>query len=52
MLKLLWRVKLVAERQPGVTTETELAYIGRDAQASLAGLEFSLAKGKQLTAAL
>jgi hypothetical protein len=29
--KLLWRVKLVAERQPGVTTETELACIERDA---------------------
>jgi hypothetical protein len=36
--KLPWRVKLVAERQPGVTTETELACIERDAQAGLADL--------------
>jgi len=50
--KLLWRVKLVAERQPGVTTETELAGIERDAQAGLADLGLSLAEAKQLTAAL
>jgi len=50
--KLLWRVKLVAERQPGATTETELACIERDAQAGLADLGLSLAEGKQLTAAL
>jgi len=36
--KLLWRVKLVAERQPGVTTDIELAGIERDAQAGLADL--------------
>ena len=52
MAKLVWRVKLVAERQPGVTTETELACIERDAQAGLAGLGLSLAEAKQLTAAL
>ncbi len=52
MSKLVWRVKLVAERQPGVTTETELAYIERDAQAGLADLGLSLAEAKQLTAAL
>jgi len=45
-------VKLVAERQPGVTTETELACIERDAQAGLADLGLSLAEAKQLTAAL
>jgi hypothetical protein len=50
--KLLWRVKLVAERQPGVTTETELACIERDAQAGLADLGLSLAEAKHLTAAL
>jgi len=50
--KLRWRVKLVAERQPGVTTEIELAYIERDAQAGLADLGLSLAEAKQLTAAL
>ena len=37
MTKLRWRVKLVAERQPGVVTETELACIERDEQISLAG---------------
>ncbi len=52
MSKLVWRVKLVAEHQPGVTTETELAYIECDAQAGLASLAFSLAEVKQLTAAL
>ena len=52
MSKLVWRVKLVAERQPGVTTETELACIERDAQAGLADLGLSLAEVKQLTAAL
>jgi hypothetical protein len=36
--KLLWRVKLVAERQPGVTTDIEFAGIERDAQAGLADL--------------
>jgi len=48
----VWRAKLVAERQPGVTTETELACIERDAQAGLAGLGLNLAEAKQLTAAL
>jgi hypothetical protein len=48
----VWRVKLVAERQPGVTTETELACIERDAQAGLADLGLSLAEAKRLTAAL
>ena len=31
MAKLVWRVKLVAERHPGVTAETELACIEREA---------------------
>ena len=52
MSKLLWRVKLVAERQPGVTIETELACIERDAQVGLADLGLSLAEAKQLMAAL
>jgi hypothetical protein len=45
--KLVWRVKLVAELEPGVATETELARIERDAQASLAelGLRLDEAKG-------
>jgi hypothetical protein len=32
--KLVWRVKLVAELQPGVTTETELARLERDGSVS------------------
>ncbi len=52
MSKLLWRVKLVAERQPGVTAETELACVERDGQAGLAGLGLSLSEAKQLTAEL
>ncbi len=52
MPKLVWRVKLVAELRPGVTTETELARIERDKQAGLAELELRLDEAKQLTAAL
>ena len=52
MAKLVWRVKLVAEREPGVTTETELACIERDEQVSLTELGLMLAEAKQLTAAL
>ena len=33
MPKLVWRVKLVAELRPGVTTETEVARIERGAEA-------------------
>ena len=50
--KLVWRVKLVAELEPGVVTETELAHIERDQRASLAELGLTLAEAKQLTAAL
>jgi len=50
--KLVWRVKLVAELQPGVTTETEVACIERDEQAGLAELGLRLDEAKQLTAAL
>jgi hypothetical protein len=50
--KLVWRVKLVAELQPGVTTETEVARIERDEQVNLAELGLRLAEAKQLTAAL
>ncbi|HJS86513.1 MAG TPA: ISKra4 family transposase [Acetobacteraceae bacterium] len=52
MAKLVWRVKLVAEVGPGVATETELACIERDEQASLAELGLTLAEAKRLTAAL
>jgi hypothetical protein len=50
--KLKWRVKLVAERHPGVTTETELACIERDADVGVAELGLRLAEAKRLTAAL
>jgi hypothetical protein len=50
--KLVWRVKLVAELRPGVTTETEVARIERDEQAGLAELGLRLDEAKQLTAAL
>jgi hypothetical protein len=36
--KLVWRVKLVAELEPGVTTETEVARIERDEEAGLVDL--------------
>ena len=52
MPKLVWRVKLVAELEPGVTTETEVARIERDADATLAELGLRLEEAKQLTAAL
>ena len=44
--------KLVAELEPSVTTETEVAYIERDAQASLAELGLPLDEVKRLAAAL
>ena len=44
--KLVWRVKLVAELQPGVTTETEVARIERDADANLAELGLRLEEAK------
>ena len=52
MAQLRWRVKLVAERPSGVTTETELACIERDEQTSLAELGLRLEEAKRLTAAL
>ena len=52
MAKLVWRVKLVAELEPGVVTETELARIERDAQASVADLGLRLNEAKRLTAAV
>ena len=52
MRKLVWRVKLVAELRPGVTTETEIARIERGEHAGLAELGLQLAEAKQLTAAL
>jgi len=50
--KLVWRVKLVAELQAGVTTEVEVGRIERDEQAGVADLGLRLAEAKQITAAL
>jgi hypothetical protein len=50
--KLVWRVKLVAELRPGVTTETEVACLERDDEAGLADLGLRLDEAKQLTAAI
>jgi hypothetical protein len=44
VLKLVWRVKLVAEFETGETTEVEVARIERDEQASLADLGLRLAE--------
>src|SRR3954451_25209677 len=52
MPKLVWRVKLGAERQASVTTETEVARIERGEEAGLADLGLRLDEAKQLTAAL
>ncbi len=52
MAKLVWRVKLVAELQAGVTTEVEVGRFERDEQASVADLGLRLEEAKQLTAAL
>ena len=38
MPKLVWRVKLVAELEPGVTTETEVACLERGEETGLADL--------------
>jgi len=50
--KLKWRVKLVAEWHPGVTTETELACLERDEDVGLADLGLRLDEAKRLAAAL
>ena len=51
MPKLVWRVKLVAELGPGVTTETEVARIEREEEAGFAELGLRLEEAKRLTAA-
>ena len=52
MPKLVWRVKLVTELRPGVTTETEVACLERDEEAGLAELGLRLDEAKRLTAAI
>jgi len=49
---MVWRVKLVAELEPGLTTEVEVTRLERDEQAGLTDLGLRLAEAKQLTAAL
>ena len=52
MPKLVWRVKLVTELEPGVATETEVARIERADDAGLVDLGLRLEEAKRLTAAL
>ena len=52
MPKLVWRVKLVAELEPGVATETEVARFERDEVVGLADLGLRLEEVKRLTAAI
>ena len=52
MGKLKWHVKLVAERHPGIVTETELACIEREEAVGLVDLGLRLDEAKRLTAAL
>ena len=47
MPKLVWRVKLVAELEPGVATETEIAHIERGEEAGLAELGLGLEEVKR-----
>src|SRR5208283_5337002 len=49
---MVWRVKLVAELEPDLTTEVEVGRLERDEQAGLADLGLRLAEAKQITAAL
>ena len=47
MPKLVWRVKLVAELEPGVATETEVARIERGEAIGLADLGLRLEEVKE-----
>jgi hypothetical protein len=50
MAKLVWRVKLIAELEPGVASETEVARIERDDLAVDETLGLTLDEGKRLMA--
>jgi hypothetical protein len=50
MAKLMWRVKLITELEPGIVSETEVARIERDDLAVPETLGPTLEEGKQLTA--
>jgi hypothetical protein len=51
MAKLVWRVKLVAELEPGIVSETEVARVERNDFAVAETLGLTLDEGKQLMAA-
>jgi hypothetical protein len=51
MAKLVWRVKLIAEVEPGIMSETEVARIERDDFAVAQTVGLTLNEGKRLTAA-
>jgi hypothetical protein len=51
MARLVWRVKLIAELEPGVVSETEVARIERDDFAVPETLGRTLDEGKQVMAA-
>jgi hypothetical protein len=51
MANLVWRVKLIAELEPGIVSETEVARIKRDDFAVPETLGVTLEEGKRLTAA-
>jgi hypothetical protein len=50
MAKLVWRVKLIAELEPGVISETEVARVERDDFAVSETLGLTLDEGKRLMA--
>jgi hypothetical protein len=50
--KLVWRVKLVAELEPGIASETELARVERDDVTVEETLGLTLDEGKRLMAAV
>jgi hypothetical protein len=50
MAKLVWRLKLIAELEPGIVSETEVARIERDDLAVPETLGLMLKEGKQLMA--
>lgn len=52
MPKLVWRVKLVAELEPGVATETEVGRFERGEEVGLTDLGLRLEEAKRLTVAL
>ncbi len=52
MSRLIWRLKLDAEREPGVVSETEIARIEREDSAVPGTLGLTLDESKALMAAI